>query len=768
MAGVTGLAVGLALSPLWPSRSGLSQLGLLVILFAAAIVRRGRIGTAGALAISMAALLLGLGLGAARLDSIESGALRLESGSKVTLEGFVISAPSRSRGMTRMVVETGGGKVLFESPDSALVAGDDSRSVAAAMPGTGSGVIAEGVIGPAPDWLEGQLKRQGVSMVLHASRVDLTGFGRDGFVGVIDRMRSRGEVALGTGMPAREVALAKGFVLGQDDTIDQATEAEFRNSGLAHLLAVSGQNVVLLGLLLAPILALSGIGLRKRLVVIAALIALYVPLAGGGASIQRAGAMGIAGLVATAASRPSSRLYGLLVAAFVTLLVNPLATTDIGWQLRFAAVSGIYLLVRPLSDRMGGGPDAPSWRGPVSEAAAITTAATVATAPLMAFHFGQIPVATLLANLLAAPAVAPAMWLGMISAGVGQLDASLALPFNLVNTVALAYIAQVAHWFGSPGWAVVDIDVGGVFNLVAIYCGIAVLVLFALKVTGPNARSGSNARFVLAAAAVVAGLLLFTGGDDRRQLADPPQGGARIEIFDVGQGDAILLRPDQSDPVLVDAGPPDGDVVGALESAGVDDLSAVLVTHNHLDHFGGAFDVVGDFDPERLFFDHAPADLLSAARSAGVQPIRVSAGDRLSFGDLAIEILWPPDSTGPPSAVDEDPNSRSIVGLLEWRKFRMLLTGDAEADMAPLDPGPLDVLKVAHHGSEDQGLEGLLARSSPTLSVISVGEDNGYGHPDRSTLEELTESGSQILRTDIDGTVSIVLSPKDVEVESGR
>ena len=149
-------------------------------------------------------------------------------------------------------------------------------------------------------------------------------------------------------MPAREAALARGFVLGEDEGIDAGTNEDFRRSGLSHLLAVSGENVTLLGLLAMPLLGAFGIPLRERLLWVLGLIAVYVPLAGSGASIQRAAVMGAAGLLATLAGRRASRLYALALALGVTLAIDPGVAGDVGWQLSFAAVLGILLLARPL------------------------------------------------------------------------------------------------------------------------------------------------------------------------------------------------------------------------------------------------------------------------------------------------------------------------------------------------------------------------------------------------------------------------------------
>src|SRR5262249_11029171 len=147
-------------------------------------------------------------------------------------------------------------------------------------------------------------------------------------------------------------ALLRGFVLGEADRIDAATVTDFRRSGLAHLLAVSGENVLLLALLATPALAIVGVPIRVRLVCLLGLIAVYVAVTGAGPSIQRAGVMGAAGVIAALAGRPSSRWYAALLAAAITLALNPRATGDPGWQLSFAAVLGIMLLAAPLRDAL--------------------------------------------------------------------------------------------------------------------------------------------------------------------------------------------------------------------------------------------------------------------------------------------------------------------------------------------------------------------------------------------------------------------------------
>jgi competence protein ComEC len=148
-----------------------------------------------------------------------------------------------------------------------------------------------------------------------------------------------------------------------------------------------------------------------------------------------------------------------------------------------------------------------------------------------------------------------------------------------------------------------------------------------------------------------------------------------------------------------------------------------------------------------------------------VRELRVSEGSEIRSGALRLEVLWPPG--GALDTHGSDPNQSALVLLARWHSFSMLLTADAEAEAVPLDPGPVDVLKVAHHGSDDAGLDALLDRAVPRLAVISVGADNSYGHPTAATLEDLAEHGVRTLRTDQVGDVTIDVTTSGWDVKTG-
>jgi competence protein ComEC len=244
-----------------------------------------------------------------------------------------------------------------------------------------------------------------------------------------------------------------------------------------------------------------------------------------------------------------------------------------------------------------------------------------------------------------------------------------------------------------------------------------------------------------------------------------------ISVLDVGQGDAILFEPAGRDAVLVDGGPPGAGLPEMLRAEGVERLGLVVLSHDSLDHAAGVRDALATMPVEALAYATASPETLAAGRAAGARLVDVAAGKVMRAGPLRLEVLWPPrelvdvpglDGAAPGSATvdpatldDAELNSRAVVLLVRWRGFSMLLTADAEAEAVPLHPGPVDVLKVAHHGSDDEGLDELLDRSLPRLAVIGVGESNPYGHPTPSTLAELAAHDVPVLRTDVDGPVQI-------------
>ncbi|CAA9498992.1 MAG: DNA internalization-related competence protein ComEC/Rec2 [uncultured Solirubrobacteraceae bacterium] len=728
--------------------------------------------------LAVAALVAGMAWTAERTAALEDSVLARAAGTEVTLLVAALEAP-RPRpagGVTfraRVMDGAARGEVgvvrLRATPSST---GDDAAAQGAhrsAALVTGSVLKVSGRMEALAEWEQHQRFR-GARAAIVAREWWPAAQRRAGAAGVLDAARDRSREGLSQGIAAPEAALLRGMVLGEDDAVAAATRADFRNSGLAHLLAVSGQNVMLLAMLAMALATVAGASLRTRLAFALVLVIAYVPLAGGGPSIQRAGIMGAAGLVAAVAGRLGDRWYALLLAAALTLATNPLAARDVGWQLSFAAVIGLLAAAAPATRvlvRLG-------LPRPIAEVSAVTSVATVATAPLLVLHFGELSTVSLPANLLAAPAVAPVMWLGMLAAGVAQLDPVLALPLSWCSGHLVAYIEWVAHVFAALPHSVVELSVGETLMPLAGATVVAGLLAgparrYVRSLPGVRAdRPGKAPRWFLAAGAlatVVVAFLALKAGEAAPAIADDE---LVVSFLDVGQGDATLLQTRRA-AILFDTGPPDGPVLERLREAGVERLDALVLTHAQADHEGAAPAVIEHLRPRMVLngghgWPTAVQRVLPAgAAPTGVRVVPAHSGQTVSLDGIALTTLWPPPVARPD--VTRDPNETALVTHVRHGHFDLLLPADAESGvLRRLDLPRVEALKVSHHGSEDAGLPEVLTRLRPEVAAIEVGRGNSYGHPAPSTLAALRVV-PQVARTDRDGTVRVRVRGGRMELE---
>ena len=738
-------------------------------------------------------LVAGAVLGEARLAAIDAPRAVIGAGLRLEGQGVLLERPRPSPFGSSAEIElrygeAAGARLVARAPVDLEWPGGASPGLELSVSGFARPPKAD----PEDDFdWPAYLRRQGVAGELDLETVSAGGARRGGFAGVLDGARRRAEDALGAGLADDQAALIRGMVLGQDERIDPLVRDDFRAAGLAHILAVSGQNVLLLSVLALPALAALGAGPRLRLAGLLGLIAVYVPLAGAGPSLQRAGVMGAAGVVALAAGRPAARWYALLLAAAITLGVNPRMCGDAGWQLSFAAVAGILLLAPGLRGAFRGLPR------PLAEGVALTLSATVSTVPLLAHHFDQLSLAALPANLLALPAVAPAMWIGMVQIVLGQLGSllgqlsslleplgSLATALNTVlgavNGVLLDYLGELTRRFAELPWAQVGLELASPITVAAAYAAIATGALLARH----GARRASPRAAALggwwrtaqpgarAAVALVAAVVLVAIFSEVTDSGAPPDR-LTVSFLDVGQGDATLVQHPGGGTILIDGGPAEARVYRLVREAGVERLDLVVATHAAADHHGGLGELLGRV-PVGLLLEGGDGTtdpdfnaLLAEADRLGVERLAAQAGQVLRVGGLAVEVLAPePRDPGP---APEDPNPRAVTVLVSAGELELLASGDAESpSLAPLELPDVDLLKVPHHGSSDDGLDEILARTRPEVAGIEVGADNGYGHPAPSTLAALDAAGAEVYRTDLDGTITVTAAGGELRVETER
>ncbi|WP_051581357.1 ComEC/Rec2 family competence protein [Pseudonocardia acaciae] len=552
-------------------------------------------------------------------------------------------------------------------------------------------------------------------------------------------------------LPERPAQLLPGLAIGDTSTMSWTLREEFRATGLTHLVAVSGANLVIVCGAVFGLLGLLQAGIRTRVLV--ALLALvgFVLLARPSPSVLRAAVMGGVGLLAVLAGRRRQVIPALAAAVIGLLLIDPALGTDPGFALSVLATAALVLLAPPWAAwlRAHGVPPG------AAEALAVPSAAHLVTAPLVAGLSGQVSLVAVVANLLVAPAVAPATVLGVLAAVVSPASTAVAEFCVWLAGHPVAWLVTVAHWGAAvPGGSVPwPAGVGGALLLAAAVVG--VVVMFRRR----RVRA-------LVVAALLGALLVLVP----TRFATPgwPVEGWSVVACDVGQGDALVLATDQPGrAVLVDAGTETGAVDGCLSRLGVSVLSLVVVSHLHADHVGGlgaALDgravgavAVGPARQPAWAFERVHR-LASGNR---VPVVELRAGQRLSWPGLVLDVLGPRE---PPAYLDPedgtDVNNTSLVLRATTRGGTVLLPGDIEllAQANLLTDGALlraDVLKVPHHGSRYTS-PGFLAAVHPRLALVSVGAGNRYGHPNAAVLDALGRGGALVRRTDQAGDVAVV------------
>jgi competence protein ComEC len=561
----------------------------------------------------------------------------------------------------------------------------------------------------------------------------------------------------------RHGALADALLLGRREGLDPALRQRFSDSGLSHLLAVSGAHVGLV----AGALVLAGGALRlsRRRLSFAtlALVWLYLALIGAPPSAVRAGIMISLALVGHLLQRPHASVAVIATAAWVILAASPLSALDIGFQLSFAGVLGIVAAHAVVLRRL------PGWirrRQPwksLAELVVLSVGAFLLTAPIIAYHFQQVAPISIVANV---PAI-PLMGLAMNGLLLALITEPIVPPLGrLVADGAggmLDLLDAVSRWAAEVpgGHAMIARPDGWMWAAAGVALLVALTWTRALRPAVRGTVGAATSLAVILAWSPLAG-----------------DGGAlEIHVLDVGQGDALALRTPAGRWVLVDAGPRserfdagERRVLPFLRAHGVRRLEALFLTHPDADHIGGAPAVLKGIEVRRLIDPGMPVgkplylEVLQTAEARGVTWSAGESGQTMELDGVKIDVLWP--DTGL-VAQARDANDVSLVLRVRYGQMAIILPGDAPASVEELlvgRHGPAlraAILKLGHHGSKTSTAGAWLDVVRPELAVISVGAHNRYGHPAAPVLGRLVERGIPLARTDRDGTLvyRFVLAP---------
>ena len=518
---------------------------------------------AGVTAAGLVVLFLCAGalIGGARLDAAGRSTLAGYVGHHIPLTAVLIDLPAIKDDQVTLAVRVtdAAGRELRE-PAHLRLRLDEGQTFAydPVGPLTEGAVLrlASASVEPLPEPKPGAfdygryLRRRGEHVLLEAEFSGLTVVGRrGGLQGLVDRLRlaSRSHLAAGVHSPVAEVL--QGMVLGDDEGVDPALVEDFRESGLLHIMAVSGENVVLLCTMWSFAFALLGIHRLARTALLLPVVATYVLLTGASPSIVRAGVAGIVGLLAILASRPSDGWLLWLAPAAWLLTVNPNNLFDVSFQLSFGAVMGLLVLARPLTRAVSFLP------GPLPEQVGVTTAASISTAPVSMLTFGSASLVSVPANVAGGFVLGPIMFLGMLSLLLGFVAEWLSAPLDFVAGLFIGFLIAVSHFFaGLPG-AVYEYQ-GVTLRLVLVVgllAELAVVAALAVRAGGGLLAYVRDRRrwppLAAATAALLAAALLLTPAPAR------PPDRPTLTFLDVGEGASSLLQVPDGPTVLIDAGP---------------------------------------------------------------------------------------------------------------------------------------------------------------------------------------------------------------------
>ncbi|WP_181439651.1 ComEC/Rec2 family competence protein [Curtobacterium sp. MCBD17_032] len=558
-------------------------------------------------------------------------------------------------------------------------------------------------------------------------------------------------VAVTADLPEPGAALLRGLAIGDRSGLDADTEQAMEASALTHLTAVSGSNCAVV---VAVVVVLGRAAGAPRAVRAAAAIVVllgFMVLVRPDPSITRASVMAIVALVVHVGGRPVRGVPLIALAVVGMLVVDPWVARSPAFALSVLATTGIVVLGPPLTDLL----TRRLWP-PMAAAVAVPVAAQIACWPVTVTLSPTLPTYAVPANLLAevlAPVATVGGLVACLLAPVWPSGAHLLATVGWVPAAAIGGIADSAAalpaasvpWPAAPAGSI----------LASLVC--AALVVAVLR-PGRVRRTAC----IGAAMTVVLGISTVTVPDVLVRRTVPT--GWTTAMCDVGQGDATLLRSD-GQTALVDTGDDPERLRACLTLLGIEHVDLLVLTHFDRDHVGAVDEVADQVDTALVGPVGRPADarVVSALRTAGVDVRNAADGTGGVLGDLRWRVVWPP------AGDDRAGNAASIVVRVDPAPGRScpgcvtaVLLGDLGEDAQrrllqaapPESLSPVDVVKVAHHGSADQDPE-LYRVLAARVGLIGVGADNDYGHPTERALEMLAAAGTTAFRTDRSGTIVI-------------
>ncbi len=698
-------------------------------------------------------------------------------GQTATIDGIIDSEPDPGDSWTSYLVrvtrvETQGGEVAAVEGRVRVRAGQYAEH----LPGEQvrlKGALEDPPVYPDFDY-RSYLARHGVVATMSNPVIEsLANAPRTNFRAFVTRLRLHLDEGLQRSLPEPEASLGAGIAFGRDSNIPDRLYDDFRDTGLAHIVAVSGSNVSMVAAL-TFLIFIRLIGRRWAIVPAGLSVGAYLFIAGLSASVVRAGIMACVFLAGQFLGRQQSGLAALGVAAIGMTLVQPAAALDLGFQLSLAATAGLIVFgpwirywLELGTRRLHAERVVPRL---VIQVVALSVSATVATLPIVWVNFGRVSLIGPLANIIVEPLFVFAFWLSAVTAVAGAISPLAGWLAGLAAYYPLAVITWLARNAARLPFAAIDVpDANGTTAFLA-YIALSAAGLVAYRRLAPIVSEGRPRRLtprhrLLFAGAIAVGviaviipvsLLPLVGSGDQLSMT----------VLDAGSGDAILFVTPHGKKVLVNAGPSGVQTareLGAVLPHWDRALDVVIITQPQNEHTGGAAGVIERYDTTRIIdagLAGGKANLDAYIGRAGSRETLLG-GERFEIDSVVFEALWPP-----PGVDSANDNAGALVLRVTYRGVRFLLPSNlAAASQARLGDIAADVLVVPHHGAnvtDEPFLRGVHA----IYAVVPVGNDRFAQRPKAGVLASL--AGAEILRTDHRGRVTIWSDGDRIGYETAR